>query len=116
MSYDAAGNLLSSTDAANHTNSISYADKFSADGVNLDTPRTFSTFAYPTTVTDADNNSSTIWYNYDFAAKTYVQNPLGAAQRMTYDEATRLKQATTSNTGAYVHYDYGPYYTSSFAS
>jgi len=27
-----------------------------------------------------------------------------------------LQQATTTSTGAYVHYDYGPDYTSSFAS
>src|SRR5438067_2641412 len=84
--------------------------------MNLDAPRSFSTFAYPTTVTDADGFSSSVWYNYDFSAQMLMQNPLGAAQRMTYDEATRLKQATTTNTGAYVHYDYGPDYTSSFAS
>src|SRR6266576_2741323 len=65
---------------------------------------------------DADNFSSYLQYNYDFGAKTRAQNPLGAVQTMTYDEATRLKQATTTNTGAYVHYDYGPDYTSSFAS
>src|SRR5438067_3147853 len=84
--------------------------------MNLDAPRAFSTFAYPTTVTDADGFSSSVWYNYDFSAQTRAQNPLGAVQTMTYDEATRLKRATTVNTGAYVHYDYGPYFTSSFAS
>ena len=109
MTYDAAGSPLSTSDPLGHTGSISYADSFS-DGIN------HNTFAYPTSVTDADNFSSYLQYNYDFGAKTRAQNPLGAVQMMTYDEATRLKQATTTNTGAYVHYDYGPDYTSSFAS
>ena len=84
--------------------------------------RNFSTFAYPTTVTDADGFSSSVWYNYDFSAQMLMQGPPpqgqqnGIIQTFIYDEATRLKQATTVNTGAYVHYEYGPYYTSSFAS
>src|SRR5258706_6543245 len=125
MTYDAAGSPLSTSDPLGHTNSISYADKFSTDGVNLDTPRAVSTFAYPTTVTDADGFSSSVWYNYDFSGQTRTQGPPpgnpgqysnGIIQNFSYDEATRLKQATTANTGAYVHYDYGPDYTSSFAS
>jgi len=90
--------------------------------VNLDAARAFSTFAYPTTVTDADGFSSSVWYNYDFSAQTRMQGPPpqgqqnGIIQKFSYDETTRLKQATTTNTGAYVHYDYGPDYTSSFAS
>jgi hypothetical protein len=125
MSYNAAGSLLSTSDPLGHANSISYADKFSADSVNLDAARAFSTFAYPTTVTDADGFSSSVWYNYDFSAQTRTQGPPpgnpgqysnGVIQNFSYDEATRLKQATTVNTSAYVHYDYGPDYTSSFAS
>jgi hypothetical protein len=73
-------------------------------------------------VTDADGFSSSVWYNYDFSAQTRAQGPPpqgqqnGIIQTLSYDEATRLKRTTTVNTGAYVHYNYGPYYTSSFAS
>ena len=49
--YFVTGTPSSATDPSNHTSSISYADAFS-DGVNR------TTFAYPTTVTDADGNSS----------------------------------------------------------
>lgn len=61
-------------------------------------------------------------YNYDFGAKTRVQGPPpqgqanGVIQTFSYDEALRVKRVTTVNTGAYVHYDYGPNHTSSFAS
>ena len=40
----------------------------------------------------------------------------GIIQTFSYDDAIRLKQVTTVNTGAYVHYDYGAFWTSSFAS
>lgn len=120
MTYDAAGNLLSRKDAANHTSSIVYTDSFS-DGNN------HNTFAYPTTLIDADGYSSYVQYNYDFSAQTRTQGPPpgnpgqyanGIIQTFSYDEAARLKQVTTTNSesGAYVHYDYGPDYTSSFAS
>src|SRR5207249_6338104 len=63
MNYDAAGSLLSASDPLGHTNSLSYTDSFS-DGIN------HNTFAYPTSVTDADSFSSYLQYNYDFGAKT----------------------------------------------
>ncbi|MGH3850397.1 MAG: hypothetical protein ACRDRT_11955, partial [Pseudonocardiaceae bacterium] len=103
-------------DALNHQNSISYADSFS-DGNN-----SRHTFAYPTTVTDADGFSSFVQYNFDFGAKTRIQGPppanqsSGLVQTFSYDEATRLKRVTTVNTGAYVHYTYGPNHVSSFSS
>ncbi len=116
LNYNAAGSVVATTDPAGHANQISYADSFS-DGNN-----TRNTFAYPTTVTDADGFSSTIQYNFDFGAKTRIEGPppqnqtQGIIQTFSYDEAMRLKRVTTVNTGAYVHYDYGPNYTSSFAS
>ncbi len=74
--YDAAGSALSVTDAAGHQNQVSYGDAFS-DNTN------HNTFAYPTTVTDADNYSSSVQYNYDFGATTRTQNPIGAVQAIT---------------------------------
>jgi hypothetical protein len=60
--YNKTGSVTSVVDALGRTvRSLSYTDSFS-DAVNR------NTFAYPTTLTDADNFSSTIQYNYDFGA------------------------------------------------
>jgi YD repeat-containing protein len=82
-----------------HHASIGYGENFS-DGNNGR-----NTFAYPTSVTDADNYASAIQYNFDLGAKTLVQNPLGATQRFTYDDAARVSRTTIQNTGAYTRYD-----------
>jgi hypothetical protein len=116
--YNAAGSVISATDAAGHPNSISYADSFS-DGNN-----SRGTFAYPTTVTDGDGFSSTIQYNFDFGAKTRVQTPLpnvttnqpGPVQTFEYDDALRIKRVTSQSTGAYTRYDYGADYVQTFST
>jgi YD repeat-containing protein len=105
VAYNTAGSAVSTTDPLSHQISISYADSFSADGVNA-TNLSFATWAYPTTLTDADGKSSTIKYHYDFGASTRAQGPdvnqtLGLIQIYTYDAAARLLQTTTSNNGAY---------------
>ena len=116
MNYDAAGSLLSTSDPASHSSSLAYSDSFS-DGNN-----SRGTFAYPTTLTDADGNASYIQYNFDFGAKTQVQapppqnQPNGIVQTFIYDGATRLLRVTTANTGAYTHYYYGPNYLQSYSS
>ena len=116
VTYDAAGSALTATDPAGHQTSVAYADSFS-DGNN-----TRGTFAYPTTLTDADNNSSTAQYNFDFGAKTRVQGPPpnnqpnGVIQTIAYDSAARIQQVTTANTGAYVRYAYGPNYVQQFST
>jgi RHS repeat-associated protein len=101
--YNAGGSVLSMTDpnpTPVHQTSISYSDSFSD---NTD----HNTFAYPTTVTDADNYSSTVQYNFDFGGTTSTQNPLGAVQLMTFDDAIRLDRVTIQNTGAYTRFIYG---------
>lgn len=109
-SYDAAGSVLSTTDPAGHTDTITYTDSFS-DGNN-----SRGTFAYATTLADADSNPSYLRYNYDFGSKTRLQQPSplnqpsGLVQTFTYDSAKRLLQLTTMNTGAYTRYVYGPTY------
>jgi YD repeat-containing protein len=116
VTYDAAGSVLTTTDPASHQTSASYADSFS-DGNN-----TRNTFAYPTTVTDADGFSSTAQYNFDFSAKTRVQGPPpnnqpnGIIQTFAYDSAARIQQVTTTNTGAYTRYIYGPNYVVTYST
>jgi YD repeat-containing protein len=117
MNYNAAGSVLSATDPADHTNSIGYTDAFS-DNINR------NTFAYPTTVTDADGFNSSVQYNYDFGAKTRVQTPLpnvttnqpGPVQTFEYDNAVRLQRITSLTNGAYTHYEYGPNYLKSYST
>ena len=112
--YDITGNVIFTRDALDHQTTIGYTDQFAANGTNLDSPRSFSTFAYPTTITDADNNSSSVRYRYDFGAKTLVQGPPpqnqtnGMVQTFIYDNATRIQQVTIATTGAYSRYLYGP--------
>jgi YD repeat-containing protein len=116
MSYNAAGSLLSATDPAGHANSVAYGDAFS------DNNNSRGTFAYPTTLTDADGYQSTVQYNFDFGAKTRIQGPPpnnqpnGVIQTFTYDSAGRIERTTTANNGAYTRYDYQPNYIQSWSS
>ena len=115
VNYNAAGSVVTSTDPATHTATISYTDSF-ADGIDR------NTFAYPTTVTDADGFSSLVKYNFDFGAKTRVEGPPpqnqpnGIIQTFAYDSAARLQQVTTLNNGAYTRYVYGPYWVQRFST
>jgi YD repeat-containing protein len=112
IAYDTNGSPVSSSDASGHTSHISYTDAFSADGVN-NTALSFATFAYPTTITDADGNRSTMKYHYDFGAVTRTDGPppagqyQGASQKMTYDSAGRLSRTDNLNNNAYLRWDYG---------
>jgi RHS repeat-associated protein len=117
ITYDAAGNALSITDPVGHTNSAAYADNFS-DVIN----NARGTFAYPTLLIDGDNKSSYLQYNFDFGSQTFSQGPpplgqqTGIVQTFAYDGAARLLQMTTTNTGAYTRYIYGPTYVQNFSA
>jgi len=114
--YDVAGNLRFSRDASGHTASVSYNDTFS-DGGNWR-----NTFAYPTTLTDADGYSSYQQYHYDFGAKTRTEGPppagqpYGAIQYFYYDGAVRLYEIYNGNSGAVSYFAYGPNYTQTWTS
>lgn len=99
--YYTTGTPISTTDPSGHTSSVLYADSFSNVGNQ-------NTFAYPTTLKDADNFESTIKYNYDFGAVTRTQDPKGAVQAITYDSATRVNRITNETSGAYTQYVYAP--------
>ena len=97
--YNRTGSVVKSEDHYGQGSAISYTDAFS-DSVNR------NTFAYPTTITDAENYSSSGQYNYDFGSVTRVQDPKGAVQTMTYDSAARLDRMTDLLTGAYTRWSY----------
>ncbi len=113
---NSTGSLLMERDHLWHQSFASYGDSFS------DSNNSRNTFAYPTTVTDADGNSTSIQYNFDFGAKTRVQGPppagqsQGLIQTFTYDGAARVDRVTTTNNGAYQRFWYGPDYVGSLAS
>jgi YD repeat-containing protein len=113
--YYTTGTPKSTTDPAGHVSSILYDDSFS-DNLNRDT------FAYPTTLTDADGFSSTVKYNFHFGAQTRMQGPppagqpQGAIQTITYDNLGRVERTTTENNGAYTRYVYGLNFVQSFST
>lgn len=98
--YNAAGCPVFQRNALGQQTTNNYADSFS-DGVNR------NTFAYTTTVTDADNFSFTTQYNFNHGGVTRTQDPLGAVKTLTYDAAGRIDRTTDQFSGAYVRWVYG---------
>ena len=101
MAYNTAGDLISTSDPLSHQVTISYTDSFATTGTSLPS----STLAYPTTVTDADSNSSTTQYDYDIGAVRVTTDPKGASRTTTYDTVGRVSRIDISN-GAYTRFDY----------
>jgi len=110
--YNRTGSLIRVEDHYGIANTISYTDSFS-DAVNR------NTFAYPTTVTDADGFSSTTEYKFDFGAVTKTIAPSKGTgltgdplyyleHRLTYDSVGRPDRITNQNNGAYTRYVYLP--------
>ena len=97
--YNTTGSVVFSRDALGRQTSLNYADVFS-DGINR------NTFAFPTTITDADGFSSSVQYNYDFSAVTRTQDPKGAVQTIVYDTALRRERITNVTSGAYTRWVY----------
>jgi YD repeat-containing protein len=65
--YNTSGSVVFTRDPLDHQTSVSYIDSFS-DGQN-----DRNTYAYPTTMTDPDQFSSTVQYNYYFGAVTQTK-------------------------------------------
>lgn len=113
--YNTSGSVTLTRDMRWHQQFFSYTDNF-ADGVNR------NTFAYPTTVSDADGNNSSAQYRYDLGAVMRTQGPppagntQGAIQAMEYDAAGRIQRVNTVNNSAYRRYVYGSNYVQSFAT
>ncbi len=108
--YDAAGSVLTSADPLGHQTSVAYADSFS-DGNN-----SRNTFAYPTTVTDAEGYQSTAKYDYTTGAVTETRRPSSGTTALNnvtyethsivYDWLARPQKDTNLNNGFYTRWEY----------
>jgi RHS repeat-associated protein len=109
IKYNKTGSVIATQDHYGHGNTVSYTDSNGG-----------TTYAYPTSVTDADGFTSTAEYNYDTGAVTKTIVPSkGTGQtgdpvqylehRMTYDSAGRIDRVTNQNNSAYTRYVYLPY-------
>jgi hypothetical protein len=108
VKYDTAGSPVAQIDPLGRATTISYADNFNSSGNPI-------TYAYPTTVTDAGDNSSMIQYRYDLGANVWARSPkpdgpnntYGKTTSRTYNDTTgRIEKEKIENTGAYTRYDY----------
>ncbi len=105
VKYNTAGAAVAQIDPLGRTVKIGYADAFN-DNLNR------NSFAYPTTLTDPANNSSTVKYRYDIGANVWANSPApagnstGKETTRLYDAIGRLSKETLVNTGAYSRYEY----------
>lgn len=83
---------------------ISYDDKW-VNASGNDAPN-LNTFAYPTTITDQDNYSTTIKYNFDIGAVRRTINPKGASVLHEYDGYGRRWRTTNEVNGAYTYFTF----------
>ena len=122
VKYNTAGAMVQSADAEGHQTQVVYTDAFAENGTDPDSPLSFATFAYPTTVTDADGFSSRVRYDYDFGSPTWKQTPEpnsmvdttgGPQQKIKYDDHGRIERVTNLVNNAYTQFNYGPNYVES---
>jgi len=106
--YNTSGAVVSSKDALDHEITVAYTDSFS-DGVT-----TRNTYAYPTTLNDADGYTTTVQYHFDFGEITRRQTPqpnqvvntAGPVQTIAYDSIGRVDRKTNQFNGSYVRFTY----------
>jgi YD repeat-containing protein len=106
--YDTFGASVASVDQLGHRNSVSYQDSFS------DNNNARNTFAYPSAVTDADQNAlpeaerkrSTVVYNFDTGAIVSSTDVNGSSQVNEYDSARRPIRSTRRDASSNVDRGY----------
>ena len=107
--YDILGNPILQKDPRNRETDIIYTDNFN------DTGTARGTYAYPTTIRDANDNVSTIKYRFDLGANVWARSPTPSGSGNTYGKTTsrelsdttgRLTKQTVETTGAYTRYVY----------
>lgn len=99
IKYNKTGSVIATENHYGHANTFSYTDAFS-DSVSR------NTFAYPTTITDADGFSSALQYKFEFGAVTRTQDPKGDVHTLTYDSVGRRDRITNQTSGAYKRWVY----------
>jgi RHS repeat-associated protein len=108
--YNMAGSAVWTKDGLGHKTGVSYADNFSDTSKN-----SLNTLAYPTAVTDADNNITYTGYNYDFGGATVTMTPVSGTtsagvnyvtMAVQYDAYGRVQQETNQTSGTYRRYVY----------
>jgi YD repeat-containing protein len=110
--YDIAGSPVAQIDPLGRKVRIGYADNFQPT-------QSFTTFAYPTVITDPAGSSlgdalhsSTVKYRYDIGANVEASSPapagntLGKKTTRLFDTYGRLEKETIVNSGAYTRYEY----------
>jgi YD repeat-containing protein len=86
IGYNTTGSLILTRDPLSHDHTIEYSDTYK--------------LAYPTTLADADENETSIAYNFYTGQKTRTEDPApedqthGRIMAYTYDTADRLYTAT----------------------
>lgn len=106
--YDASGNLLTSTDALGNTTTLTYTVKGQletmTDARNKTTELTYDTQGRLTQITDANNKDTD--FAYDARARvTSITNALSQTTSFEYDLNNRLKKVTYPDTN-FVEYTY----------
>ena len=112
LKYNTAGSVVAKITPWDGTNTrtikIGYVDNWNSGG----TP---TTFAYPTSITDPANNSSTVKYRYDIGANVEANSPAPAGQtygkksKRIFDGLGRLERDSVyvnTTEHSYVRYEY----------
>ncbi|HMS41707.1 MAG TPA: hypothetical protein PKE69_15860, partial [Pyrinomonadaceae bacterium] len=109
VKYNITGSPISQTDPRGRVTTVSYTDDWN-DSVSRS-----ATHAYPTTITDAGGNFSTVEYRYDIGANVWARSPVptgsgnlnGKTSSRIYDDTIgRIVKEKIENSGAYTRYDY----------
>lgn len=106
---NSTGSVLMERDHHWHQKFFAYGDSFS-DSVNR------NTFAYPTTITDAEGYNTTMKYKFETGAVTEARRPSSGTNQQSnvtyetvtiqYDAEARLDRATNQNNGFYTRFVY----------
>ncbi len=97
--YDIGGNTMSATDANGHATAFSYNDSYS-DGQNR------NTYGFPTAITNALNQQTTIQYDYGPGKPTSSRNIAGQTTTYAYNDPLDRMTQTVQPGGAQTNITY----------
>jgi RHS repeat-associated protein len=96
--YDYAGQVVWSRDPRGNETSVSYTDNF-GNGSNPDSfvqGPNGATFAFPTSTTNAANQTATLQYDYSLGAGTGTKDPNGVINKTEFDSLGRPFRVTAA--------------------